>query len=206
MFDGGYEAAELRTITANLESKDVVLEAGSGIGLISAYCASRIGGDRVYTYEANSEMEPLIRDVYLRNGVSPNIEFSALGLQEGMTSFFLHKNFWSSSTRTSANSRYITVPVRNINAEISRIQPNFLIMDIEGGEAELLREMDLSTIEKISIELHTRILGEETVEELRQILIDNGFHINENYSTITQGHSQELFLTKHHFDATEDKE
>ncbi len=197
LIKGGYEAAELRTIESNLSPDDRVLEIGTGLGLISSYCASQIGGDRVYTFEANPQLEPLIRDVYARNNVTANLEIGMLGNGNGTSDFFVHEDFWSSSKQSRAGvSNVITVPVFDAQEVISRIMPTFLIMDIEGGEAELLKILDLSMITKIAIELHTHLLGQAKVNELRDFLLNNGFKIDQNYSTVIDGHSQELFLTR----------
>jgi len=36
LFGGGYEQAELRTIMSKLDTSDIVMEIGSGIGLVSS--------------------------------------------------------------------------------------------------------------------------------------------------------------------------
>lgn len=197
LIKGGYEAAELRTIASKLSPEDRVLEVGTGLGLISSYCAARIGGDRVYTYEANPQLEPLIRHVYARNNVTVNLEIGILGNAAGTSDFFVHKDFWSSSKQNRGHSsNVITVPVFDAREVVSRIMPTFLIMDIEGGEVELLEILDLSVFTKVAIELHTHLLGQDKVDELRKFLINSGFKIDQNYSTVIEGHSQELFLTR----------
>src|ERR687884_78465 len=55
---GGYEREELRLIGSVLSPGDVVLEVGAGLGLVSTYCAQRIGSTRVFALEADPELEP----------------------------------------------------------------------------------------------------------------------------------------------------
>jgi hypothetical protein len=45
---GLYEQDELRLIGQLLAPDDVVLEVGAGLGLVSAYCARRLGSSRVF--------------------------------------------------------------------------------------------------------------------------------------------------------------
>src|SRR5947209_17291094 len=59
---GRYERDELRLIEQVLSPGDVVLEVGAGIGLVSAYCAKRLGSSRVFAYEANPDLEACIRE------------------------------------------------------------------------------------------------------------------------------------------------
>src|SRR5207237_906870 len=55
---GRYEQDECRLIEQVLSPADVVLEVGAGLGLVSAYCAKRLGSSRVFAYEANPDLEP----------------------------------------------------------------------------------------------------------------------------------------------------
>jgi predicted O-methyltransferase YrrM len=71
---GGYEREELRLIGAVLSPADVVLEVGAGLGLVSTYCAQRIGSNRVFAYEADPELESCIRETYHLNRVEPTLE------------------------------------------------------------------------------------------------------------------------------------
>ncbi len=197
MFNGGYEAAELRTIEATLSADDLVLEIGTGIGLISTYCAKRIGSDRVFTFEANPALEPYIRGVYARNGVSPALQICILGQGDGEETFYVHSDFWSSSVyQRSANSRRVSIPRKDLNQAIAQLRPTLLIMDIEGGESDLFKFINLDGIRKISIELHTSIIGKARVDEILALLAQRGFEIDWRYSQVMDDFKQELFLSR----------
>ena len=45
---GAYEREEMRLVEAVLEPDDIVVDIGAGLGLVSAYCAQRIGSERVF--------------------------------------------------------------------------------------------------------------------------------------------------------------
>ena len=71
---GRYEQDEFRLIEQVLSPGDVVLEVGAGLGLVSAYCAKRLGSSRVFAYEANPDLEACIRETFSLNEVQPTLE------------------------------------------------------------------------------------------------------------------------------------
>lgn len=195
MFRGGYESAELHTIADNLSNDDRVLEIGTGIGLISSYCAKSIGSERIFTFEANPELEPCIRQVYECNSVSPHLDICILGEGNGEESFYIHDDFWSSSLyRRSSNTRKVTVPRKDFKQTLALIRPTFLIMDIEGGEFDLLKLATLDGINKVAIEIHTHILGKDRVAEIHLLLSKQGFAVDWRYSRAIDGFKEELYL------------
>jgi hypothetical protein len=73
--------------------------------------------------------------------------------------------------------------MRSLNEEIRRIRPTFLILDIEGGEYDLLQILDdFLTIKKVAIELHEDVIGPEKIESIKRRLVDAGFAIDPHYS------------------------
>lgn len=197
IYDGYYESAELRAFSKHLTDDDIILEVGAGIGFLSAYCATAIGSDRVFAYEANPKMEPLIRSVYVANNVTPHLRIGVLGNDEGKVDFFVTEDFWASSLiRPSLPCETVPVPVYSLNDEVRRITPTFLIMDIEGGEFELLSSIEFGTIRKISCELHTDVLGQDKVERMKRIMHQAGFRIHANFSVAIPGVKEILFLER----------
>ncbi|NOR69646.1 MAG: FkbM family methyltransferase [Methylomarinum sp.] len=179
-----YEKPELISIEAKLTKDDIVMELGTGIGFISTYCAKKIGSNRVHTFEANPDLEEIIRDTFHLNNVSPSLQMCILGESNGTTEFFTNPNFSASSIyRTSKKSNCINVPMRSANEEIKKISPTFLILDIEGAEYSLFKHIDLNGIHKIGMELHDHIIGNEKAEEILSILKSKGFSENPIYSS-----------------------
>lgn len=175
---GRYEALELRALGLALRPGDVVMELGTGIGLLSTFCARRVGGERVFTFEANPELEPRIRETFRLNGVAPTLEMCMLGECSGEAEFFVHEAFWGSTAVDAAGAaRSIRVPVRPLNEAIARIRPSLLVMDIEGAEAELLRFIDLGGVERIVGEFHELMLGREAADAMIGALYAQGFFI-----------------------------
>jgi hypothetical protein len=77
------------------------------------------------------------------------------------------KNFWSSSTiKSHAKAKAIEVPVKRFNDELERLQPSFLIIDIEGGEQDFIRYARLDGVNKVCIELHPFFIDPTAVAEV----------------------------------------
>jgi FkbM family methyltransferase len=174
-----YERAEAAVIVERLEPDDVVVELGGGIGFTSALCAKRISSADVHVYEADPRLQGPIEDLYRLNDVAPDLHMYALGPSEGRMDFYLAEDFWASSSlppSVPAQSR-ISIQVKAFEQEIARYprRPNFLIIDIEGGEFDFLHRVPLTGIEKLLCEVHPDVLGAERVHRLRDYLRVKGF-------------------------------
>ena len=184
ILDGSYEAPELRALASALRADDVVLELGTGLGLLSSWCAQRIGSARVHTFEANPALEPRIRETFALNGVAPALGVAMLGEHAGEHDFHVHEAFWASSATDATGAAHtVRVPVRPLNDEIRRIGPSLLVMDIEGGEAELLRFADLQGVQRIVAEFHEGMLGRAAIDTMIGRLYREGFCIVRDTST-----------------------
>jgi FkbM family methyltransferase len=180
---GDYEAAEVRMVSTRIKEDDVVLEFGGGLGLVSTLCAKRIGSERVFCFEANPAMIPVIRNTYAVNGVSPNLTHGLLGTVDGVAELFVGEHFYSASAvSSSTGAKKIQVPSFAINPVIRRLRPTFLIMDIEGGERDLVPVIDFSGIRKVIIELHPGRIGEQEVRRVRQCLTAAGLSVDAGLS------------------------
>jgi FkbM family methyltransferase len=180
---GDYEAAEVRMVSEKITKDDVVLEFGGGLGLVSTLCAKRIGSERVFCYEANPAMIHVIKDTYRTNGVSPSLSHGLLGTADGMAELFVGAHFYSASAISfSSDAKKIQVPSFAINSVIHQVRPTFLIMDIEGGERDLVPAIDFSGIRKVLIELHPGRIGDEGVRRVRQCLTAAGLSVDTRLS------------------------
>jgi FkbM family methyltransferase len=181
ILSGDHTPQERRLIGRALDAEDVVMELGGGIGMVAIFCAKRIGSERVFTYEANPALASLMRENFALNDVSPRAEFSMLGPREGTADFYVAKNFASSSTLPGTRAhRRITVPVKPLNPEIERIQPTFLVVDIEGGEEAVFRYARLDSVRKIMLEAHPEVLGTERADAVRAAIRAAGFSEDAN--------------------------
>jgi FkbM family methyltransferase len=177
IYFGDYEAREIEIISKRLDISDIFFEVGAGLGFLSAYCAKRIGPGKVFTYEANPELIPLIFETHTRNGVAPTVTNALLSRGEGEREFHLEADFWASSAHRKGD-RTITVRQLDLNTELARIRPSFLMVDIEGGEAEFFSGADLSSVKKICIETHPDVLSDQVLSNMVADLVANGFALD----------------------------
>jgi FkbM family methyltransferase len=182
--NGGYERDELRLIGMVLSPSDVVLELGAGLGLVSAYCAKRVGSGRVFAFEANPDLEPCIRETYALNGVEPTLEMSAVRATSGRVTLYRTRHLYSSSIiRRSTASTPIEVPGKALSYVVEKIRPTLLIVDVEGAEGELFERAQLPGVTKIVVELHERIIGVTKAHEVRRALAALGFREDRGLSS-----------------------
>jgi FkbM family methyltransferase len=191
---GDYESLEIQLLREKLTENDVVMEVGAGIGFISTYCAKQIGAERVFTYEANPQMEQYIRDVYRINDISPTLEICLIGEKDGEQAFYIDENFVASSAvQSNPKAKSTMVPVRSFNREVERLHPTLLILDVEGYEYEFCQYAAFNGIQKILIELHERMLGQTKSEAVKTHFTEAGFTLTEE---IFSEEAAVLFLEK----------
>jgi len=175
-YRGSFESPETRIISATLNPSDVVLEIGAGIGYISILCAKMIGGENVYCYEANPSLIPIIEENCRLNNVKLNISNTILSKKDGYRDFFVMPEYFSSSMiKRSDCAEPVSVKTININNELNTISPTYLIIDIEGGEKELVYLIDYNGVKKICIEVHPNVIGHREVNNIIAALQSNGF-------------------------------
>ena len=176
IYFGEYESKEVDIVASKLETNDTVVEVGAGLGYLSAFCAKRIGNDRVHTFEANPALMPLINATHKRNAIAPSVHNVLLARGDGECTFYVEPEFWASSTTArSERAQAIKVPQRDLNAELIRLSPSFLIVDIEGGEAEFFAYADLASVNKICLETHPDVLGNDGISAIFSRLFAQGF-------------------------------
>jgi len=171
-----YERREARCLSRILRPADIVMEIGAGMGFLSTLAALRIGSDRVFAFEANPMMIEVIRRTYRLNGVQPALTHGVLGQGDGTVEFFVEPEFVASSLyRGSDSAQKFQVPLLDVTREMGRIRPTVVAMDIEGAERELVPVMSWDGVEKVIIDLHPLVIGEDGVGEVLSVLRLAGF-------------------------------
>lgn len=176
-----YEAAELSILGATLTPEDSVLELGAGIGLTSIFCAKRIGNDaKVHALEANPALVPVLERNFALNGVRPDFHSMAAARESGTVEFALDHSYTSSGLhgRPSETVERVRLPAAGFQELLDRYRPSYLIMDIEGGEIDLLPGADLSCVRKICLELHPEIVGDAAISDVVAGLMAAGFQLH----------------------------
>ena len=187
-YEGDEIAGAMRVVTAS----DRVLEMGAGLGVVGAVMALNCKPERIVSFEANPNMIPHIRALYDLNNLTDRIEvrnevlISAPDRPAEMT-FYLRNSFLGSSLIDVENraTRPVAIPTADFAAVRADLNPTVLVLDIEGGELDLLRHADLTGIRAIVIEFHPEAYGREGMQECKQILRDAGFVRHDDISTRT---------------------
>jgi FkbM family methyltransferase len=178
---GRYEGQELAGVLRIVRPGDTVLECGAGIGLVGATAVVKCGAKRLVSYEANPTLIPRVTALYAANGISDratvNNEILTAGpdLPKSM-GFFVRGNFLGSRLAADGQTKNVVdIPVADYAEVQATLQPDVLIMDIEGAEADFLRHADLSGLRAIVIELHPDVYGQPVLRECKTILLEAGF-------------------------------
>jgi FkbM family methyltransferase len=162
----------------------VVLEIGAGLGLVSAFCAKRIGSDRVFAFEADPDLEPCIRETYQLNGVDPSLEICAVAARPGRVTLHRDRHFISASVvRRRAGARPVEVPGKALNYVAARLQPTLLVIDAEAADAGLFDQAELPTVSRILLEAHDRVIGPQATDQVIARLREMGFLVHGGISS-----------------------
>lgn len=179
IYSGHYEKREISIVGRHLESDDIVLELGAGIGYMASFCSKKIGAERVYTVEANPELIPIINETFRRNEVEPQLENLILGRGDGEETFIISHDVWASSVvKVTLPVKLVQIKKCDLNKRLKETAATFLIIDIEGGELELFEHADLSRVRKICLETHEDIIGSVRTTKVFSDLLNQGFVID----------------------------
>jgi FkbM family methyltransferase len=137
----------------NITEGMTIIDVGAHIGLFTVYAALRVGlFGKVYAVEPN----PYMLSYLLENtSTFPQVTVieCAVSKTEGETTLFLHpRNSGGASLVRRPRSRYIRVFTKRLDSLISEwniAQIDFLKVDVEGAELEVLQSLG-TEIDKVS--------------------------------------------------------
>lgn len=180
LYRDDHERDERTIVERHLRPDDIVLELGAGLGLVTILCCQRVGSERVFTFEANRQLEPVLRRNFALNGVSPQLDLRMVSLTSGTQAFHIAERFIQSSrlppSGASAASSSTQVDAVALGDVLARIRPTFLVMDIEGGELDLADpQVDLTGVRDICLELHPHLIGDDGVSRVVAALLARGY-------------------------------
>jgi len=178
-----YEEEEARHLSNHLDPLSKVLELGACLGYVSCLTNRRLKDNTQHVVvEANPKLMPWIERNKEQNGCGFHLE-NVIISKYGDNDFYVHDLIVGGSSKRATEQK---IKVKGVDFEhlIGKYDIEFdtLIMDIEGGELELLRNFgdDIRKFEQIFIELHpfANILTKQEAEECENILCSLGFEIN----------------------------
>lgn len=182
-FFNSYEEEEVRHLAKHLQPDAKVLELGACLGYVSCLTNTLLNDKSKHVVlEANPNLIPSIELNKKENKCSFHVENMVISKSDA-NDFYMHKLIVGGSSKRKTGNK-ITVKGIDFNTLILKYGFNFdtLIMDIEGGELDLLRNFqdDISRFKKIFVELHpfANILTQQESQECEEILTSLGFKIS----------------------------
>jgi hypothetical protein len=96
------------------------------------------------------------------------------GPDGGTTEFFVHRAFWESS-QIAPEGVKTELAGEALRGIVSNVRPDILIVDIEGGEADLFSQVELNGVRHVLIELHAAVIGRAGIGKVFQRMSELGF-------------------------------
>jgi FkbM family methyltransferase len=154
-----YENAELYLVRHLVHPGDTVLDLGSGLGLTSIAAAKASGNGRIIGYEADPVIAPLAKKNTLKNGVQVEIRNKAVAKESGSCDFYVRPSFPASSLVPFKGSKKISIEADAFRDVVEEIRPNVIACDVEGIEKEVFASADLSSVQRLVVEVHPEVIG-----------------------------------------------
>jgi FkbM family methyltransferase len=155
---------------------DVVIDCGANHGFTTVLFSRWAGENgRVYAVEPNSHnVEILRRNLELNSAKNVIVKHMAAGAEPGVVDITTHPNSTIVSERLPGHS-FTTAQVHRLDDQISCPQVNFMKVDVEGFELNVLRGARRILLQRprLALELHV-FMYSDRVRQLREIfsLID----------------------------------
>lgn len=173
--EGWYEEDERTVVSAILRPGDTVLELGAAIGFMSTFVARHLGITRVVAVEANPQLIPIARRTHALNGVHVELINAVVAQADGQTDFHVHPEFWSSSTETLQGAKRLTLRARSLSGLLREVDPQVLVVDIEGGEMQIFNNAALPGVRAVIIELHREVTKLRGIAQIFTRMASAGF-------------------------------
>jgi len=184
---GRFETCEARQIPAIVEPGDRVLEIGAGIGFISTLLARERRVASVLAVEANPHLIGYMERLHATNRVRKVRRLNAvLTCEAGAdhATFYLREDFWMGSLMAGPNPFVgtVEVPTRDLDDLLRAEAISLIVCDVEGAEAFLFENADLTGVDRIFVEVHDHITGLSGVGRLFEALASRGFAYDPRHS------------------------
>ena len=170
----------------NIEPGNVVVDIGCHVGAFSILAAKK-GASKVLSFEPLQEnYNSFIDNIELNNVTDIVKPFNKAVYYSNNDVFINHGTVSGNETGSSflSNSREIKVETITLNNILKDLETcDFLKIDCEGSEYNILKNSDLSKVKKISMEVHKRDRNNEIITHL----FDRGFELVHFAQTKTLG-------------------
>lgn len=172
-----------------IKQDDTIIDIGAHIGRLSVYAATH--GKVVYAYEPDKRnIAKLVENIQVNNLKNLNyFEMAVNGTGENVTFYFSDnpsENSLFEKNKDLPHTEVKGVTLKNIFETNNINKCNFLKIDCEGAEYEILRTLPkeyFKKIDKIVLEYHDHLVKGSSLKDLVLVLTKNNFRI----SKITRG-------------------
>lgn len=173
---GRYEHQEVEILKRKADEEDRILELGGGIGYLGLVAKKMFPDMSYVSFEANPDLIEMIQKNQALNNCQYTIRNQLVGVGGRKLPFFIDRDCWISSLTPTRNTvKTVQVDEISIQDALEINAPNFLIIDIEGGESQLVPMMDFTRIDKCLIELHPNRISNEEYTAILRTIMDRGF-------------------------------
>lgn len=184
---GAYEGREAEKLPELVEEGERIVEIGGGIGYLSALVGKLGRAASIAVIEANPQLIPIIEHTHALNGVSAVVRHAVVAPVKTAPTlpFYLHQEFWASSlipVKKRHRVGVVQTPVISIAEMLEDHAPTLLIIDIEGGEVDLLEGARLDGVQKILMEVHFKVIGFAGMKLVFDRLSEQGFAYDARHS------------------------
>lgn len=172
-----YEPVEAYLVGRLVRPGDTVLDLGSGLGLTCIAAAKASRGGRVVGYEANPAIAPLAQRNAEKNGVRVEIRNRGIAQEKGTCEFHVRRSFTASSALPTKRAKTILIETDAFREVVAEIQPQVIGCDIEGVEKDVFAATNISSVQRIIVEVHPEAIGPAGVLKCEQNLAEAGLHV-----------------------------
>lgn len=172
-----YEPVEAYLVRRLVRPADTVLDLGSGLGLTCIAAAKASRGGRVVGYEANPAIAPLAEKNAQRNGVQLEIRNRGIAEEKGRIEFHVRRSFTASSALPVKRAKTISIEADAFRDAVAEIQPKVIACDVEGIEKDVFASANLSSVDRLIVEVHPEAIGETGVLKCIRDLENAGLHV-----------------------------
>jgi FkbM family methyltransferase len=181
MQSGRYEHREATASLKFVQEGEKILELGGGLGFISTLLMQRLKPASYTLVEADPRLIPIIAETHRLNRVTGVKVLNCVAtsdpelIERGSCELSIASTFWGSSLK-GTNARTVSVGVTPLSSLVEEQKTSVLIADIEGGEVDLFRGIDMPSVNVVILELHPTVIGVEGVASVREELARIGLH------------------------------
>jgi FkbM family methyltransferase len=178
----------------NLMEKPCIIDIGAHIGTFSVYSGKRFPNAQIFSYEPDEKnYEKLLKNLQINNILNVTTYNNAIGKSKKKSLLYpMNNNGFGSVGSTLLNNGLKGIEISCLSLKDILINNDiqncdFLKMDCEGSEFEIILNSDQETLKKIkSITMEYHEINTHNKEELKDFLLHQGYDVivipNENNS------------------------